>query len=357
VPKRVQKNTDAAGAGSLSRRFTVRRAKEQLIQFCLLLCALVSVLTTLGIVYVLIDEAVINIPAAVVDGWDWMRKTMSGEVASGSAPAPGSTDPAFFQEVSIKEFLTETRWTPNSPDEHRHFGVMPLICGTFLVAGIAALVGLPMGIFSAVYLSEYATPRVRSIIKPTLELLAGIPSIVYGFFALLFITPYVIRPLFDSLLNLRVEYYNALSAGIVVGIMILPMVCSLSEDALRAVPRSLREAGYALGSTKFDVSAKVVLPAAISGIIASFILAMSRAVGETMAVAIVAGQKPNLTVNPLTGVETMTSFIANISMGETPTGTIEYKSLYAVGLCLFCLTLLMNIVSQKVMRRYREVYQ
>jgi phosphate transport system permease protein len=357
VAKRAQKNTDAAGAGSLSRRFTVRRGKEQLIQFSLLLCALVSVLTTLGIVYVLIDEAVINIPAAVVDGLDWMGGTVSADAASESALGPDHADPAFFQEVTVREFLTETRWTPSSPDEHRHFGVLPLICGTLLVAAIAAMVGLPMGILSAVYLSEYATPRVRSIIKPTLELLAGIPSIVYGFFALLFITPYVIRPLFDSLLSLRVEYYNALSAGIVVGIMILPMVCSLSEDALRAVPRSLREAGYALGSTKFDVSAKVVLPAAISGIIASFILAMSRAVGETMAVAIASGQKPHLTLNPLTGVETMTSFIANISMGETPTGTIEYKSLYAVGLCLFCVTLLMNIVSQKVMRRYREVYQ
>src|SRR5690606_17355333 len=203
---------------------------------------------------------------------------------------------------------------------------------------------------------EYATPRVRSIVKPTLEILAGIPTVVYGFFGLFVVTPYVIRPIFGTLLGLDVDGYNALAGGIVVGIMIIPMVCSLSEDALRAVPVSLREAGYALGSTKFDVSAKVVLPAAFSGIVAAFLLAISRAIGETMAVAMCCGVSPNLTANPLSSIQTMTSFIVNISLGEAAAGSKEYKSLYAVALTLFVLTLLMNIVSQSVMRRFREVY-
>lgn len=319
----------APGAGALARRFTLGRLREQLIQTGLLLCALVSILTTIGIIVALVSESIVSLEG------------------------PGSK--AFFQEVSAVEFLTGLEWAPtyNPP----RFGVLPLLCGTFLVAGIAALFGMPVGILSSVYLSEYSSPRVRSIIKPVLELLAGVPSVVYGYFALMFITPYVLKPVLQEWLGFEVGVFNALSAGIVVGIMILPMVCSLSEDALRAVPRSLREAGYALGSTKFDVSTKVVLPAAVSGIVASFILSISRAVGETMAVTMAAGNSPNLTLNPLRGIQTMTSFIASISMGETPTGSIEYKSLYAVGLSLFCITLVMNIVSQRVMRRYREVYQ
>jgi phosphate transport system permease protein len=320
----------APGAGALARRFTLGRLREQAIQACLLLCALVSILTTIGIIIALVSESIVSLEG-------------------------GPDGKAFFQEVSPVEFLTGREWAPTySPPR---FGVLPLLCGTFLVAGIAALFGMPIGILSAVYLSEYSSPRVRSIIKPVLELLAGVPSVVYGYVALMFITPYVLKPVLQDILGFEVGVFNALSAGIVVGIMILPMVCSLSEDALRAVPRSLREAGYALGSTKFDVSTKVVLPAAISGIVASFILAISRAVGETMAVMMAGGNTPKLTLNPLNGIQTMTSFIASISMGETPTGSIEYKSLYAVGLSLFCITLIMNIISQRVMRRYREVYQ
>lgn len=320
-------------AGSLAKRFTWQRATERGVRSGLFLCALVSILTTVGIVIALLAETVLPLPTG-----------------------PGSTGP-FFSEVSLWEFFTSTRWTPNFAGDQQHFGILPLLCGTLLVAGIAALVGLPIGILSAVYLSEYASPRVRSIIKPMLELLAGIPSVVYGYFALTFITPYVLQPILQDRLGFTVDIFNALSPGIVVGVMILPMVCSLSEDALRAVPRSLREAGYALGSTKFDVSAKVVLPAAVSGVIASFLLAISRAIGETMAVAMAGPNLPRFTLNPLTGGQTMTSFIASISMGETPIGTVEYKSLYAVGLCLFCVTLMMNIVSQRVMRRYREAYQ
>lgn len=313
---------------SLTRRFSARRAKEQAIRFALFLCALLSVATTLGIIYILVTEAAI-------------------------AVRPGST--AFFQDVSLKEFFTETRWTPQFAE--KHFGVLPLLAGTFLIAGIAALIALPIGLASAVYLSEYAGPRARALIKPILEILAGIPTVVYGYFALVLVTPYVLRPIFQDWLGFEVGVFNAASAGIVVGIMILPMVSSLSEDALRAVPQGLREAGYALGSTKLDVSARVVLPAASSGIVASFLLAISRAVGETMAVTIAAGQTPALTLNPFRSVQTMTAYIVNVSLGDTPAGSIGYKSLYAIALTLFCITLAMNILSQFVLRRFREVYE
>jgi len=262
---------------------------------------------------------------------------------------------AFFQEVSVWEFFGSTKWSPQFADQH--FGVLPLLCGTILVAAIAALTGMPLGILGAIYLSEYATPRIRSTVKPFLEVLAGIPTVVYGYFALEFITPYLIRPFFQGLLGFDVDGFNALSAGLVVGIMIVPMVCSLSEDALRAVPRSLREAGYALGSTKYDVCVRIVVPAATSGIVASFLLAISRAIGETMAVVIAAGQSPVMTLNPLKSIQTMTAFMVNISLGDTPAGSIEYKSLYAVGLTLFFMTLAMNVLSQWWMSRFREVYQ
>lgn len=311
----------------LLRRFSPIRAKELVIRFFLFLCALLSVATTVGILFVLVTEAV---------------------VAVGS-------NTAFFQEVSVREFFTETRWTPQFTEQH--FGVLPLLCGTFLIAGIAALIALPVGLASAIYLSEYASPRTRDFIKPTLEILAGIPTIVYGYFALVFVTPYLLRPIFQDWLGFDVDVFNAASAGIVVGIMILPMVSSLSEDALRAVPRGLREAGYALGSTKFDVSVKVVLPAASSGIVASFLLAASRAVGETMAVTIAAGMTPALTLNPFRSVQTMTSYIVNVSLGDTPAGSIAYQSLYAIALTLFCITLAMNVLSQFVLRRFREVYE
>ncbi len=312
---------------SLSRHFSLARVKEQLIRYALFLCALVSVITTIGIIFVLVTEAIVSV----------------------------GPHPAFFQEVSVKEFFTETRWTPQFSDPH--FGVLPLLAGTLLIAGIAALIALPIGLASAVYLSEYATPRVRVTIKPLLEILAGIPTVVYGYFALVFVTPYILRPIFQDWLGFDVGVFNAASAGIVVGIMILPMVSSLSEDALRAVPRGLREASYALGSTKLDVSAKVVLPAASSGIVASFLLAISRAVGETMAVTVAAGMTPSMTLNPFNSVQTMTSYIVNVSLGDTPAGSIGYQSLYAIALTLFCITLAMNILSQFVLRRYREVYE
>lgn len=312
---------------SLTRRFSLARAKEQVIRLLLFLCALLSVATTIGIVFILVTEAVVAI----------------------------GPNTAFFQEVSVTEFFTDTRWTPQFAE--KHFGVLPLLAGTFLIAGIAALIALPVGLASAIYLSEYASPRTREIIKPILEILAGIPTVVYGYFALVFVTPYLLRPIFQSWLGFDVDVFNAASAGIVVGIMILPMVSSLSEDALRAVPRGLREAGYALGSTKYDISTKVILPAASSGIVASFLLAVSRAVGETMAVTIAAGQTPSLTMNPFRSVQTMTSYIVNVSLGDTPVGSMGYKSLYAIALTLFCITLTMNILSQIVLRRFREVYE
>lgn len=298
-----------------------------MIESLLFLCAMVSIATTLGIILVMFSESVFSLT--------------------------GGT--AFFQEVSVWEFFGSTTWSPQFAD--KHFGVLPLLCGTILVAGIAALTGMPLGILGAIYLSEYASPRTRKFVKPFLEVLAGIPTVVYGYFALEFITPFLLKPFFHDLLGFDVDGFNALSAGIVVGIMIIPMICSLSEDALRAVPRSLREAGYALGSTKFDVCVRVVVPAATSGIVASFLLAISRAIGETMAVVIAAGQSPVITLNPLKSIQTMTAFMVNISLGDTPAGSIEYKSLYAVGLTLFFMTLVMNVLSQWWMRRFREVYQ
>jgi len=314
------------------------RAREFVIRTGLLMCAGVSILTTAGIVFVLFSNAVYDLSPQRI-GADGIAKT----------------NEAFFQQVSVKQFVTETRWTPQFAD--KHFGILPLICGTLLISGIAALIGLPIGLSSAIYLSEYASPRARSIIKPVLEVLAGIPTVVYGYFALVFVTPYVLRPLFQEFLGFDVSVFNAASAGIVVGIMIIPMISSLSEDVLRSVPRSLREAGYALGSTRFDVSTIVVVPAALSGIIASFLLAIARAIGETMAVTIAAGQMATVTANPFRSVATMTSYIVNVSLGDTEIGSIEEKSIYAVGLTLFVMTLGMNIVSQFVLRRFREVYQ
>jgi phosphate transport system permease protein len=312
---------------SLERRWTGRRVSEWGIQTLLFLCAFASILTTAGILYMLASETIYS---------------------------ANPDDPAFFQRVSLKEFFGDSAWRPNF--EPQRYGIWPLLSGTFLITAIAGMVGLPIGILSAIYLSEYARPRTRSWVKPSLELLAGVPTVVYGYFGLMFVTPYVIAPIFSQL-GLETEGRNALCGGIVVGLMLIPMVCSLSEDALRAVPRSLREAGYALGSTKFDVSVKVVVPAAFSGIVASFLLALSRAVGETMAVAIAAGIRPSLTLNPLESTQTMTSFIVNMTMGDVQAGSMTYKSLFAVASCLFVVTLVMNVVSQWVMRRYRESYQ
>jgi len=287
---------------------------ERIIGSLLIICAGASILTTVGIVSVLVFEAA-----------------------------------HFFGQVSIFEFLTGTRWTPLFAS--KQFGVLALVSGTFLTAVLSMVVALPLGVLSAIYLSEFAPDRARRVVKPILEVLAGIPTVVYGYFALLFVTP-LIRGVSDN-----VAVFNALSASIVMGIMILPMVSSLSEDAMRAVPRSLREGAYALGSTKLEVSTRVVIPAALSGIVASFILAISRAIGETMIVTVAAGQNPTFTLNPFVPIETMTAYIVQVSQGDTPTGTIEYQTIFAVALSLFLITLVMNLLSQFFVRRFREVYQ
>ncbi len=291
-----------------------RRAGERVIGIALFLCAAVSILTTIGIVVVLVREAI-----------------------------------GFFARVPLVEFLTGTRWTPLF--QPQHFGVLPLVSGSALVALGAAFVAIPVGLASAIYLSEYATDRLRRVVKPALEVLVGIPTVVYGYFALTFVTPILQRLIPGT------SIFNAASASIVVGIMILPMVASLSEDAMRAVPRSLREASYALGATKVEVATRTVVPAALSGILASFILAISRAIGETMAVTIAAGSTPRLTLNPLESIQTMTAYIAQTSQGEVPHGTIEYQSIFAVGLALFVITLGMNVLSLFVLRRFQEVYE
>ena len=289
------------------------RRLEPLIEWLLLACAAVSVFTTAGIVLVLIGETI-----------------------------------AFFRDVSIIEFLSGTEWTPLFAT--KQFGVLPLVAGTALVSGIAMLVALPAGVLSAIYLSEYANPQLRRVIKPLLELLAGIPTVVYGYFALMFVTPLLQRFIPD------LAGFNALSPGIVMGIMILPLVSSLSEDALHAVPNGLREGAYALGATRLQATLRVVVPGALSGIIAAFILAISRAIGETMIVAIAAGQQPRLTANPLVPVETMTAYIVQVSLGDTPAGTIEYRTIFAVGMLLFVGTFLLNMVSAWLRERYREEY-
>lgn len=287
------------------------------------MCATLSIVVTLSIVGVLCYEAIF-------------------------------AEKAFFRQVSVWRFLTDLKWTPQYGEGN--FGIWPLVGGTFMVTGIAALIGLPTGLFSAVYLSEYASPRVRATVKPILEILAGVPTVVYGYLALVFITPNVLKPIFEDGIGWQVGPFNALSAGIVVGIMIIPMVSSLSEDVLRAVPRGLREAAFALGATRFDVSAKVVVPAALSGILASFLLAVARALGETMAVTMAAGLLPKLSANPLEGACTMTAYIVNVSSGDAELGSIAYQSVYAVALTLFILTLVTNIISQFILNRYREVY-
>ena len=254
----------------------------------------------------------------------------------------------FFREVSVWDFLSGTRWSPILLPQS--FGVLPLVSGTILVAAIAAGFAMPVGLATAIFLSEYAPDKVRRIIKPMLEVLAGIPTVVYGFFALTFVTPQLQKVLPDLLV------FNALSAGLVMGLMIIPMVSSLSEDAMTAVPRSLRSAAYALGATRLEVSLRVVVPAALSGIVSAFILGISRAIGETMLVTIAAGATPNLTANPLEGVQTMTAYIAQISLGESPRGSLEYNTIFAVGLLLFVMTLGMNLLGHWAVRRWQQRY-
>ena len=305
----------------------VSRRHEKLIQAVLFLCAALSVFTTAAIILVLLSNAVY---------------------------APGAKK-AFFEQVSVWEFLTGTHWKPVDGEAGR-FGMIPLLSGTLMVAAIASIVSVPAGLGAAIYMSEYAAPREREILKPILEVLAGIPSVVYGFFALKFITPYLLKPAL-GLLGLELGTFNALSAGIVVGIMVTPLIASLSEDVIRSVPRSLREAAYALGSTRFDVSARVVVPAALSGILAAFLLAFSRAIGETMAVVIAGGQQPIATLNPLRGAQTMTSFMVHASTGDSAADSISRMSIYAIGIALFAITLTINLISGWILRRYREVYQ
>jgi phosphate transport system permease protein len=281
----------------------------------LFLCAFVSIFTTLAIIATLLEETV-----------------------------------GFFREVSLWEFATGTRWTPQFKPQH--FGILPLLSGTLLIALGAAAIALPLGLLTAVFLSEYAPQWLRSLVKPVLEVLAGIPTVVLGFFALTFLSPDVVQAIFPG-----TKLFNAASASIAVGIMILPMVSSLSEDAMSAVPRSLREGAYALGATKFEVALRVVVPAALSGIVASAILAISRAVGETMIVTLAAGATPHLTWNPLDSVQTMTAYIVQVSLGDTPQGSLEFRTIFAVGMTLFLMTLAMNIASQFLLRRFREVYE
>ena len=289
------------------------RAFESTVEWLLFLCALLSVATTVGIVLVL-----------AVETW------------------------AFLREVPLAEFLFGTEWTPLFATPR--FGVLPLVTGTALVSAIAMIVAMPMGLLSAIYLSEYATPGVRRGVKPVLEVLAGVPSVVYGYFALLFVTP-LLQRFIPGLAG-----FNALGPGIVMGIMILPLVSSLAEDAMQSVPRGLREGSYALGATKMQTSLKVVVPAAFSGITAAFILAVSRAVGETMVVAIAAGQQPRLTLDPTVPIETMTAYIVQVSLGDTPQGTLEYRTIFAVGMLLFLSTLVLNLASAWLRERYREEY-
>ena len=289
------------------------RALEWIIERLLFLCAALSVLTTAGIIVVLAIETL-----------------------------------AFLREVSIVEFLTGTEWTPLFANQH--FGVLPLVAGTMLVSAIAMIVALPMGLLSAIYLSEYAPSGLRRVVKPVLELLAGVPTVVYGYFALTFVTP-LLQRVFPTLSG-----FNELSPGLVMGLMILPMVSSLSEDAMRAFPQGLSEGSYALGATRMQTALKVVVPAAFSGITAAFILAVSRAVGETMIVAIAAGQQPRLTGNPFVPIETMTAYIVQVSLGDTPQGTIEYRTIFAVGMLLFLLTFGLNLISTWLRERFREEY-
>ncbi len=290
-----------------------QRRGERAIELLLFLCALLSVGTTAGIIVVLSVETF-----------------------------------AFFREVSVLEFLTGTEWTPLFSNQK--FGVLPLLLGTTLVSTIAMAVAVPAGLMSAIYLSEYAPDGVRRVVKPVLEILAGVPTVVYGYFALTFVTP-LLQQWLPGLSG-----FNALSPGIVMGIMILPLVSSLSEDAMQAVPRGLREGAYALGATRMQTAVKVVVPAAFSGITAAVILAASRAIGETMIVAIAAGQQPRFTANPFVPIETMTAYIVQISLGDTPQGTLEYRTIFAVGMLLFVMTFALNLISTWLRARYREEY-
>jgi phosphate transport system permease protein len=286
---------------------------ESSIKLWLMVCTALSIITTIAIVSLLLKEAF-----------------------------------GFFAEVSPIEFFFGTTWVPILKPSS--FGVLPLLWGTLQVTIGAAIIAIPLGLASAIYLSEYASAKMRSYVKPILELLAGIPTVIYGYFALTFVTP-----LLKNIVP-NIQVFNALSAAIVVGIMILPMIATLSDNALRAVPQSLRQAAYALGATSYEVTTKVVVPAGLSGVMASFLLAISRAIGETMAVTLAAGQTPNLSLSMFESIQTMTSYIVQVSLGDTPAGGIAYQTLFAVAALLFVITLLINVVSQFILNRFREVY-
>ncbi len=293
-----------------------RRWHEDLIKLLLLLAALISILTTTGIVISLARETIV-----------------------------------FFESVGVGDFLFGTDWSPIIKPQS--FGVLPLVAGTFLVTGIALAVAVPLGLGSAIYLSEYASPRVRKTLKPILEMLAGVPTIVFGYFALTYFTPTILQ----DVLKLDVSLFNALSAGIIMGFMVVPTIASVSEDAMSAVPTSLREGSFGLGANRLQTSLRVVFPAALSGIVAAVVLGASRAVGETMIVLVAAGQIAELSADPRNPMYTMTSYIAAIGKGDVATGTVQYKTIFAVGMLLFLITLAMNMVSIRFVRKYRQVYE
>jgi phosphate transport system permease protein len=304
----------ATPAATVSLAPARKRWGEALIKGVLALCALVSAATTVGIVVALFAPAF-----------------------------------QFFQRVDFVDYITGTEWAPLFLQAK--FGVVPLIVGTLSVTFWACLVAIPSGLGVAIYLSEYARGRTRRVLKPAIELLAGIPTVVFGYFALTFVTP-LLRDI-----GIHVEVFNSLSAGLVMGVMIIPTVASLSEDAMTAVPRDLRDGAYALGSSKLQVSTRIIVPAAVSGIVAAFVLGISRAVGETMIALLAAGQQPTLTFDPKQAVETMAAFIAATGAGDVPTGSIEYKTIFAVGATLFVMTLVVNAISIRLVRRFREVYE
>jgi phosphate transport system permease protein len=302
-----------ARAKTLSNALALRKCRERLIELAMFLCALSSVGITVGIVGILL-----------VESWH------------------------FFAHISIVDFLTDTEWTVLF--ENPHYGIMPLVAGTIVTSAVALAVALPLGTAIAIYLSEYANVRIREILKPLLELLSAVPTVVFGYFALLFVTP-LLQSIFPDLPG-----FNMLSAGMVIGIMIIPYVSSLSEDAIRAVPTNIREGSYAMGATRLQTAVRVLVPSSFSGIASAYVLGFSRAVGETMVVAIAAGQQPNLTLNPMEGAATITAYIVQVSLGDLPHGSIAYQSIFAAGLTLMCITLVFNISGYLLRKRFREIY-
>ena len=319
------------GSGTQADQIQNRRARRVLFG-----CATITVLTTLAIFFVLLDNAT---------SYFWSSR-LSHALLFGEP---------FQQEITFTEFFAGTRWAPEHATPAH--GILPVVFGTLSITVGAAFVSIPIGTATALYVSEYAAPGVRSKLKPTLEVLAGIPTIVYGYFAIAFINPVVLGPLADALFGINIGRYSMLSGMLVVGIMTIPMVSSISEDAMQAVPDDLRNGAYALGATKYDVSVNVVVPAAVSGIFASYILAVSRAIGETMAVTLAAGFNANITANPFDEIMTMTAYMVSMARGTSAVGTVEYQSLFAVGLLLFVMTLSMNLLNDYMKRRFQEEYR